>query len=150
MCRSVRPAHGKSHADQVGEAPRLHLGHDVRAIDLDGARADAELMCDDFVGVSGNEALKHLPGVSIIPLADGRGVLALEVGRTVADLEIAVIDRLDAPRVSPSEREALVELRTRQRDLFGGPRAGVAGWERLKQVARQRCVQDVNHFRLTA
>lgn len=62
------------------------------------------------------EALKQLPGVSIIPLADGRGVLALEVGRTVADLEIAVIDRLDAPRVATSEREALVELRTRLRE----------------------------------
>jgi hypothetical protein len=62
------------------------------------------------------EALKQLPGVSVIPLADGRGVLALEAGRTVADLEITVIDRLDAPRVPPSERETLIALRTRLRE----------------------------------
>jgi hypothetical protein len=60
--------------------------------------------------------LSHLPGVSIIPLADGRGFLALEPGRGVADLEIAVIDRLDAPRLLPREREALLALRDKLRE----------------------------------
>lgn len=62
------------------------------------------------------EVLSHLPSVSIIPFSDGRGLLALEAGRGVADLEIAVIDRLDAPRVPAGEREALVALRDKLRE----------------------------------
>lgn len=62
------------------------------------------------------EVLSHIPNVSIIPLADGRGLLALQPGRGVADLEIAVIDRLDTPRVAPREREALVALRDKLRE----------------------------------
>ena len=41
------------------------------------------------------EAFRRLKGVSIIPLADGRGFLALEANRGVADLELAVLDRLE-------------------------------------------------------
>jgi hypothetical protein len=62
------------------------------------------------------DALKRLPGVSVIPLADGRGFLALEAGRGVADLEIAVIDGLEAPSATPAERAALQELRARLRE----------------------------------
>lgn len=62
------------------------------------------------------EALKQLPGVSIIPLADGRGMLALDVGKSVADLEIAVIDRLETPRLPNSQREALTALRGKLRE----------------------------------
>jgi hypothetical protein len=62
------------------------------------------------------EVLGHLPGVNIIPLSDGRGFLALEAGRGVADLEIAVIDRLEAPRLPGREREALMALRDKLRE----------------------------------
>ncbi len=51
------------------------------------------------------EPFKNLAGVSIIPLADGRGFLALEAGRGVSDLELAVIDRLES-------RESLNQRRT--------------------------------------
>jgi hypothetical protein len=57
------------------------------------------------------EPFKNLVGVSIIPLADGRGFLALEAGRGVSDLELAVIDRLEAPSLPPAEDEALKNLR---------------------------------------
>jgi hypothetical protein len=57
------------------------------------------------------ESFKNLAGVSIIPLADGRGFLALEAGRGVSDLELAVIDRLEAPTLAVAEREALTHLR---------------------------------------
>jgi hypothetical protein len=60
--------------------------------------------------------LGHIPSVNIIPLSDGRGLLALEAGRGVADLELAVIDRLESPRVPAEEREALVALRDRLRE----------------------------------
>ena len=61
-------------------------------------------------------ALSHIPGVAIIPMSDGRGLLALEAGHGVADLELAVIDRLDAPRLSATEREALMALRDKLRE----------------------------------
>jgi hypothetical protein len=61
------------------------------------------------------EAFHALPGVSIIPLADGRGFLALESGRGLADLEVAVMDRLEMPSLQPDERAALGELRRRLR-----------------------------------
>jgi len=62
------------------------------------------------------EVLRQLPGAAIIPLSDGRGILALEAGKGVADLELAVIDRLDDRAVAPAEREALQALRDRLRD----------------------------------
>lgn len=62
------------------------------------------------------EVLSHIPGIAVIPMSDGRGLLALDAGRGVADLEIAVIDRLEAPRLAPDEREALVALRDRLRE----------------------------------
>jgi hypothetical protein len=61
------------------------------------------------------EPFKNLKGISIIPLADGRGFLALEAGKGVADLEIAVVDRLDAGDLAPSERSALQFLRQQLR-----------------------------------
>ena len=73
----------------------------------------------DLVQLHGNRALilvkpepfTRLKGVSIIPLADGRGFLALESNRGVADLELAVIDRLEVPGISNIERDALNHLR---------------------------------------
>lgn len=54
--------------------------------------------------------IKDLPGVSLIRLQDGRAFLALEAGRGVADLEIAILDRLDSS-TSPDERKALRAVR---------------------------------------
>ena len=73
----------------------------------------------DLVQLPGDRALilvqpepfRHLKGVSIIPLSDGRGFLALESGRGVSDLELAVIDRLESPALGAAEREALSHLR---------------------------------------
>lgn len=62
------------------------------------------------------EAFGQLPGVAVIPLADGRGFLALESGKGVADLELAVIDRLDTPGVPRMERATLQVLRDRLRE----------------------------------
>jgi len=57
------------------------------------------------------EVFKNIPGVAVITLADGRGFLALEPGRGVAELELAVLDRLDAPELPRVEREALLTVR---------------------------------------
>jgi hypothetical protein len=52
----------------------------------------------------------------VIRLSDGRGFLALEAGKGYADLELAVVDRLDAPGGSPERRQALAEIRKLLRD----------------------------------
>jgi len=74
----------------------------------------------DLVQLPNNRALilvkpapfERVRGVSIIPLADGRGFLALDAGKGVADLELAVIDRLDQPGLPALERTALNRLRS--------------------------------------
>jgi len=57
------------------------------------------------------DLFKEMPGISLIPLSDGRAFLALETGKGVADLELIVIDRIDDPRVDNAERAALNKLR---------------------------------------
>ena len=53
-----------------------------------------------------------MPGVSLIPLSDGRAFLALERGKGVADLELAVLDRLDGKRgLTPPSARPCSELR---------------------------------------
>lgn len=56
-------------------------------------------------------AFDGLDGVSVIRLSDGRGFLALEPGLGYADLELVVVDKLDAPGVTPERREALGIIR---------------------------------------
>ena len=58
-----------------------------------------------------SDLIQDFPGVSLIPLSDGRAFLALEVGKGVADLELFVLDRLDDKQVDAIERGALIELR---------------------------------------
>lgn len=57
------------------------------------------------------DVFRNIPGVAVIPLADGRGFLALEPGRGVAELEIAVLDRLETTGIGEPERDALVAVR---------------------------------------
>ena len=74
---------------------------------LPGKRALILVSPDVFDGIE---------GVSVIRLSDGRGFLALEAGKGYADLELAVADRVDAPGVSPSQRQALARLRQQLRE----------------------------------
>ena len=62
------------------------------------------------------DVLKQLPGVAIIQIYEGRGLLALAPNKGVADLELAVIDRLESIGVMKAEREALEALRARLRE----------------------------------
>jgi hypothetical protein len=76
-------------------------------VQLPGKRALILVRPDAFVGVS---------GVSVVPLSDGRGFLALESGRGIADLEVAVVDKLDAAALAATQRLALTEVRRLLRD----------------------------------
>lgn len=57
------------------------------------------------------EHFDDLPGVSLIPLSDGRAFLALDPSKGVADLELVVVDRLESRMLTPPKRAALKRLR---------------------------------------
>jgi hypothetical protein len=59
--------------------------------------------------------INHLRDVNIVPLHGDRAFLALDAGRGMTDLELAVIDSLDDPSVEPRERKALQTLRAQLR-----------------------------------
>jgi hypothetical protein len=62
------------------------------------------------------KAITTLPGISLIPLGAGRSFLALESGKGMADLEVAVLDRLEAHSLGESERRILAQLRRQLRE----------------------------------
>ena len=83
-----------------------------------GAQPDVELVtiADRRSLIVVNRAvITHLRGVSIVPLHGDRAFLALEAGRGMTDLELAVIDSEDDPAVEPRERKALRQLRAQLR-----------------------------------
>lgn len=120
----------------------LTLPHDVldalRAIHSDPARAIVQLVEPalprakvaeprppaELVALPGRRALivvdpavfKGLEGVSTIPLSDGRAFLALDGEAGVADLELAILDRLEDASVSRAARQALLTTRASLRD----------------------------------
>ena len=62
------------------------------------------------------EYFEGVEGVSLIPLSDGRALLALPEGRGIADVELALIDRLAADGLSHDRRRELEELRGQLRE----------------------------------
>lgn len=55
--------------------------------------------------------LRGVKDISILPLSQGRAFVALENGRGLADLEVAILDRLDDQTVPRQQREALMRVR---------------------------------------
>ncbi|HZT76638.1 MAG TPA: hypothetical protein VFA27_08260 [Vicinamibacterales bacterium] len=79
------------------------------------ARADSELVAvanGRSLIVVNRGVLKQLPGVNVIPLNDERAFLAFDRNATLADLELAIVERLQDRSVRTRERRALSELRT--------------------------------------
>jgi hypothetical protein len=82
------------------------------------AQADVELVTvadRRSLIVVNREVIRNLPGVNIIPLSGSRAFLALDIGRGMSDLELAVIDKLADVAIDRRERRALVTLRTQLR-----------------------------------
>jgi hypothetical protein len=61
------------------------------------------------------KSINTLPGVSLIPLSSGRSFLALEPGKSTADLEVAVVDQLEERGLAKGKRNVLTELRRQLR-----------------------------------
>ena len=87
------------------------------------ARANAASPDVELATIAGRQSLivvnraafRRLPGVSIVPLSGNRAFLALQAGLGLADLELAVVDRLDDPAVAAAERKALTQFRAQRR-----------------------------------
>src|SRR5947208_10637305 len=60
--RAVRPLRKNSrdqrHAHEIGQARRVHFGHESRTIVLDGSRTDPEIVGNLLVGVPRHEPLQ--------------------------------------------------------------------------------------------
>jgi hypothetical protein len=67
------------------------------------------------------EALKGVPGCELIPLSEERAFLALDHGRGLPDLELAILDRLADARVTRQQRQGLEALRRALRDCRRAP-----------------------------
>lgn len=96
----------------------------------------AQVQVAQLVRFPGNRALimvnpdlfGKVPGISLIPLADGRAFLALDHGKGVADLELAVLDHLEDPKTDVKQKDALTRLRVllkqwRQEGIHFEPRS---------------------------
>lgn len=59
---------------------------------------------------------RELPGCALVPLSERRAFLALDPGRTLADLELSVTDLLEEEGTAEADRPALVMLRQALRD----------------------------------
>ena len=104
------------------------------------AAADSELVTvanGRSLIVVNRRVFKELPGVSLIPLHGDRAFLALDPQATVADLELAVRDRMEMRSVSARERAALAELRAHVRRWRTNPE-----WQ-----CRTRSIIVVEHAR---
>ncbi len=110
--RKVDPDVGWAIVTQFEKSP-------ARAIaEADEAQPDVELVTiadRRSLIVVNRQVFKNLRGVSIVPLHGDRAFLALDAGRGMTDLELAVIDSLDDPRVEIRERKALQKLRAHLR-----------------------------------
>lgn len=97
---------------QLAEPFRANGGHSPEPV----ARADVPAELAFLPGrraliVVQEELFRHLPGVSTIPLADGRAFLAFDGSAGIAGLEVAILDRIDSLAARSPEREALTQLR---------------------------------------
>jgi hypothetical protein len=84
-----------------------------------GRQPDAELVTigDGRSLIIVNRTIfRRLPGVHIIPISDTRAFLALEPGRGMSDLELAVVDRLGDGSLPPRERDGLERLQRQLRE----------------------------------
>ena len=89
-----------------------------------GARVElAQLSPDSALIVVDPRLIQSVPGVSVVPVAAGRAFLAFGEGRGLADLEVAVLDRLQTKNVSPAERKELTLLHRQ-----------IRGWRRSRRL----------------
>ncbi len=83
----------------------------------------AQLSPDSALIVVNPQLIQSVPGVSVVPVAAGRAFLAFGEGRGLADLEVAVLDRLQQGKASPAVRKELTALHRQ-----------IRGWRRSRHL----------------
>jgi hypothetical protein len=111
----------KVHPDLAWAIVKLAEGHELDPDENPERVGIALLAGHRGLIVVDRQAFSRLPDVSLIPLNESKAFLALEPGRGLSDLELAVLDRLDEIPVG-EEREALRDLRNRLREWRGDGR----------------------------
>jgi hypothetical protein len=100
-----------------------------------------------IIVVQPSKALKSLPGVSLVPLPDGRALISLDRDSTLADFEIAVRDGVDASDIGAGpkgDKQVLAHLgailrEARQaRDIELSPRSIIVLHRRRTRPHRAR------------
>jgi hypothetical protein len=76
----------------------------------------AKLSPDSALIVVDPQLIPSAPGVSVVPMAKGRAFLTFGEGRGLADLEVAVLDRLQQGKDSPAVRKQLTVLHRQIRE----------------------------------
>jgi hypothetical protein len=105
----------KVHRDLGWAIVKLLDGEPLRSRAREDEEPDVELVTvanRRSLIVVNAEVIRNLPGVNIIPLGGNRAFLALDIGRGMSDLELAVMDKLADPAIDRRERRALMDLRT--------------------------------------
>jgi hypothetical protein len=70
----------------------------------------AHLSSNSALIVVDPQAIRSVPGMSVVPVAAGRAFLVFDPGRGLADLELAVLERLHDPKTSAALRNELKPL----------------------------------------
>jgi hypothetical protein len=114
----------KVHSDLAWAIVRLFRKRSDRMPPRDSS-ADSELVNVSkgrSLIVVNREVFKELPGIHMIPLHGDRAFLALHRDAGIADLELAVVDRMAHRGIGARERAALADLRGHLRRLRRNPR----------------------------
>jgi hypothetical protein len=90
-------------------------GHAIGRRASDGHPELAEIGNSEFLIVVDPAQFRWLRSVRLVPISENQAFLALEPGHGIADLELAVRDRLENVRTSATERAAIGTLATKLR-----------------------------------
>ena len=88
---------------RVTERTRRSRAHSARAVNP--AVALTRFGRHAVIVVTPSPALAGVNGVELVPMADGRALIALERARTIADLELTLEDALDGAALSKTDEE---------------------------------------------
>jgi hypothetical protein len=106
------------HSDLAWAIVRLFQKRSDRTRAQRASSADSELVSvanGKSLIVVNRDVFKELPGINMIPLHGDRAFLALDPNAGLADLEVAVMDRMSNRAISAREQSALAELRSHLR-----------------------------------
>jgi hypothetical protein len=112
------------------KAQHLDLGRAIVELfeKTDGQRGDTPVQLAEFgrgalILVPPASALRRIAGVELIPLSNGRALIALDQPMSTSDLELTLNDALAEPALGPGDRNVVADVIDILRDARTSPRA---------------------------